>query len=62
MWMTVDWAGLTVSGPASVGNATVDIKLHIQVNILLFYKSNKHTPKTDGIKYANCTTACRKEN
>lgn len=36
VWMAVDWAGHAMGGPAGVSNAEVNIKLHIQVNILLF--------------------------
>lgn len=35
LWMAVDWAWHTMSSPAGVSNAEVNIKLHVQVNILL---------------------------
>lgn len=36
VWVAVQWAGSAVRGPAGVGNANVNVKLHIQVDILLF--------------------------
>lgn len=36
VWMTVNRAWYTMGSPASVSNAKVNIKLQIQVNILLF--------------------------
>lgn len=36
LWMTVNGARYTMSSPASVSNAKVNIKFQIQVNILLF--------------------------
>lgn len=34
--MAVNRAWYTMGGPAGVGDAEVNVKLHIQVNILLF--------------------------
>lgn len=36
VWMTVNGAWYTMCSPTSVSNAKVNIKLQIQVNILLF--------------------------
>lgn len=36
VWMAVNRAWYTVGGPAGVGDAEVNVELHIQVNILLF--------------------------
>lgn len=36
VWMAVNRAWHTVGGPAGVGDADVNVKLHIKVNILLF--------------------------
>lgn len=51
LWMTVNRTWYTMGSPASVSNAKVNIKLQIQVNILLFYKgSNKHKHRYKMIK------------
>lgn len=36
VWVAVKWAGSAVGRPAGVGNADVNVELHIQVDILLF--------------------------
>ena len=43
LWMTVNRAWYTMGSPASVSNAKVNVKLQIQVNILLFYKGSNNT-------------------
>lgn len=48
--MAVNRAWYTVGGPAGVGDAKVNVELHIQVNILLFWKGQTNRARTQDEK------------
>lgn len=62
LWVAVDRAGGTMGSPASVGDAKVDIKLHIHVHVLLLYGANTNTVERQASNQLTCTQQSRFES
>lgn len=45
VWVAVDWTWNSMSSPAGVSNSQMNVKLHIHVNILLFYNKQRNSKK-----------------